>query len=91
MILGKVIGTVWSTCKDESLIGAKFLVVRHLNPDNSPRDETIIAVDTVGAGVGDVVLVSQGSSAQQTDFIKSKLVDAIIVGIVDSLDIAEKS
>ena len=51
MILGKVIGTVWSTRKDENLVGAKFLIVRHLNLDYTPKELTVVAVDSVGAGL----------------------------------------
>ncbi|MFA3782865.1 EutN/CcmL family microcompartment protein [Melioribacteraceae bacterium 4301-Me] len=90
MILGKVIGTVWSTRKDENLVGAKFLIVRHLNLDLTPKEATVVAVDSVGAGVGEVVLVAQGSSARQTTFTKNKPVDAVIMAIVDKLDIAIK-
>ncbi len=90
MILGKVIGTVWSTRKDEKLIGAKFLIVRHLNLDYSPKNSFIVAVDSVGAGVGEIVLVAQGSSARQTTLTKNKPVDAVIMSIVDKLDISVK-
>ncbi len=90
MILGKVIGTVWSTRKDENLVGAKFLIVRHLDLEYKPKDATVIAVDSVGAGVGEVVLVAQGSSARQTTFTKNKPIDAVIMAIVDKLDISVK-
>lgn len=90
MILGKVIGTVWSTRKDENLVGAKFLIVRHLDLDYKPKDATVVAVDSVGAGVGEVVLVAQGSSARQTTFTKNKPIDAVIMAIVDKLDISVK-
>jgi len=90
LILGKVIGTVWSTKKDENLVGAKFLIVRQLNLDYTPKESTVIAVDSVGAGVGEVVLVAQGSSARQTNFTRNKPVDAVIMAIVDKLDIAIK-
>lgn len=90
MILGKVIGTVWSTRKDENLIGAKFLIVRHIDLEYKPKEATVIAVDSVGAGVGEVVLVAQGSSARQTTFTKNKPVDAVIMAIVDKLDISVK-
>jgi ethanolamine utilization protein EutN len=88
LILGKVIGTVWSTRKDENLVGAKFLIVRQLDLDYKPKDSTVIAVDSVGAGVGEVVLVAQGSSARQTTFTKNKPIDAVIMAIVDKLDVA---
>ncbi len=90
MILGKVIGTVWSTRKDEKLVGAKFLIVRHLKLDYSPKENFTVAVDSVGAGVGEIVLFAQGSSARQTKLTKNKPVDAVIMAIVDKLDISEK-
>lgn len=90
MILGKVIGTVWSTRKDENLVGAKFLIVRELDLDYKPLDNFIVAVDSVGAGVGEIVLAAQGSSARQTTFTKDKPVDAVIMSIVDKLDISVK-
>ncbi|MHB8904987.1 MAG: EutN/CcmL family microcompartment protein [Melioribacteraceae bacterium] len=90
MVLGKVIGTVWSTRKDENLVGAKFLIVRQLDLEYKPKEATVIAVDSVGAGVGEVVLVAQGSSARQTTFTKNKPVDAVIMAIVDKLDISVK-
>ena len=88
MLLGKVIGTVWSTRKDENLVGAKFLIVRQIDLEYKPKESTVIAVDSVGAGVGEVVLVAQGSSARQTSFTKNKPVDAVIMAIVDKLDIS---
>ena len=90
MILGKVIGTVWSTRKDESLVGSKFLIVRQLNLDYTPKENFVVAVDSVGAGVGEVVLCAQGSSARQTAITKNKPVDAVIMAIVDKLDISVK-
>ena len=88
MILGRVIGTVWSTRKDEKLVGSKFLIVRQLNLDYSPKNSFVVAVDSVGAGVGEVVLYAQGSSARQTTLTKNKPVDAVIMAIVDKLDIS---
>jgi microcompartment protein CcmK/EutM len=90
LILGKVIGTVWSTRKDENLVGAKFLIVRQLNIDYTPKENFIVAVDSVGAGVGEVVLCAQGSSARQTSLTKNKPIDAVIMAIVDKLDISVK-
>ncbi len=66
------------------------MIVRQLNLDYTPRESTVIAVDSVGAGVGEVVLIAQGSSARQTTFTKNKPVDAVIMAIVDKLDIAVK-
>ncbi len=90
MLLGKVIGTVWSTRKDENLVGSKFLIVRQVNLELEPQKSTVIAVDSVGAGFGEIVLVAQGSSARQTTFTKNKPVDAVIMAIVDKLDINVK-
>jgi ethanolamine utilization protein EutN len=88
LLLGKVIGTVWSTRKDENLVGAKFLIVRQIDLEYKPKEFTVIAVDSVGAGVGEVVLIAQGSSARQTAFTKNKPIDAVIMAIVDKLDIS---
>jgi microcompartment protein CcmK/EutM len=90
LILGRVIGTVWATRKDENLVGAKFLIVRQINLDYSDTKNFVIAVDSVGAGVGEVVLVATGSSARQTAFTKNKPIDAVIMAIVDKLDIVIK-
>ncbi len=90
MKLGKVIGTVWSTRKDENLVGMKFLIVEDLNLDYTPKGSTTVCVDSVGAGVGEVVLYASGSSARQTVITKNRPVDAVIMAIVDKLDVSEK-
>lgn len=87
MFLGKVIGTVWSTKKDEKLVGAKFLIVKKLDLKLGEKNDFLIAVDSVGAGEGEVVLVATGSSSRQTEFTQDKPVDAVIMAIVDKLDI----
>lgn len=90
MFLGRVIGTVWSTKKDENLVGAKFLIVREVNLELKEKERFVVAVDSVGAGEGEVVLVATGSSSRMTSFTKDKPVDAVIMGIVDKLDVADK-
>ncbi len=90
MFLGKVIGTVWSTKKDEKLVGAKFLIVRKLDLDLNEKSDFVVAVDSVGAGEGEVVLVATGSSSRQTHFTQDKPIDAVIMAIVDKLDISIK-
>jgi len=90
LFLGRVIGTVWSTRKDENLVGAKFLIVKQLDLNLKEKDNFVVAVDSVGAGEGEVVLVASGSSARQTDFTKNKPVDAVIMAIVDKLDVPLK-
>lgn len=89
MVLGKVIGTVWATRKDEELVGMKFQIVRHIDVQYKAKDTFVVAVDTVQAGVGDVVLVTAGSSARQTTHTKNKPVDAVIIAVVDKLDIQD--
>ena len=89
MILGKVVGTVWATRKDEELVGMKFLIVKHVDLDYKLKDAFVVAVDTVQAGVGDVVLMCNGSSARQTAQTKNKPVDAVIMAVVDKLDVAD--
>jgi microcompartment protein CcmK/EutM len=61
MFLGKVVGTIWATRKDEELVGMKFQIVKHLGIDYKVKETFVVAVDTVQAGVGDVVLVCSGS------------------------------
>ena len=89
MILGKVVGTVWATRKDEELVGLKFQIVKHVGLDYTLKDTFVVAVDTVQAGVGDIVLMCNGSSARQTSLTKNKPVDAVIMAVVDKLDIAD--
>jgi microcompartment protein CcmK/EutM len=90
MILGKVIGTVWATRKDEAMVGMSLQIVRHIDVDFKMKDAFVVAVDTVQAGVGDVVLVATGSSARQTAVTKNKPVDAVIMAVVDKLDVTDK-
>jgi len=90
LFLGKVIGTVWSTKKDENLVGAKFLIVRQLGLNLKEKSNFVVAVDSVGAGEGEIVLVATGSSSRQTEFTKNKPVDAVIMAIVDKLDVSVK-
>ena len=87
MLLGKVVGTVWATRKDDQLVGMKLQIVREVDLDLVFRDRFVVAVDSVGAGVGEVVLVAQGSSARQTALTHNKPVDAVITAIVDKLDV----
>jgi microcompartment protein CcmK/EutM len=89
MILGKVVGTIWATRKDEEMVGMKLQIVKHVDLEYKMKDAFVVAVDTVQAGVGDIVLVVSGSSARQTAVTKNKPVDAVIVAVVDKLDISE--
>ncbi|BDR67902.1 ethanolamine utilization protein EutN [Clostridium tetani] len=86
MIIGQVTGNLWSTKKDENLSGFKFLVVRKLDYKGELTDEMLVAVDSVGAGIGDQVLVVSGSSARYATRENKAPIDATIVGIIDSLE-----
>ena len=88
MFLGKVVGTVVSTQKDEGLRGFKLLVVRSLDPRNGDLGSSyVIACDAVGAGDDDVVIIVAGSSARLTAQTKDRPVDAAIVAIVDHVEV----
>ncbi len=92
MRLAKVIGTVVATRKEESLIGYKLLVIEEIDPRNEqPRENCLVAVDTLGAGEGDIVLWVQGGAARviSEEHRKAPL-DVAIVGIIDSVDIADE-
>ena len=90
MYLGKVIGTVVSTIKVPSLDGSKFLIVEKINQDLTAKKQTEVAVDTVGAGDGETVLVAKGSSARKAAGASSKVpVDAAIIGIVDTVEVSQ--
>ncbi len=87
MILAKVVGTVWATRKDEKLVGMKLQIVKPVDLNYKLKDGFLVAVDAVGAGVGEIVIVVQGSSARQTLLTENKAVDATIMAIVDKLDV----
>ena len=87
MKLGRVVGTVVSTQKDEKIEGLRLYVVRDLSMGLSDKDSFVIAADTVGAGVGEVVLYASGSSARQTRGTEGRPIDASIMAIVDQLDV----
>lgn len=83
MIVGKVVGSIVSTRKNENLIGSKFMVVEPL-AELGDATKKIVAVDNVGAGIGEIVLVAMGSAARIGCGMSESPVDAAIVGIVDS-------
>lgn len=81
MFIGKVVGSVVATRKNENLIGSKFLIIEPLEKMGCGR---LVAIDHVGAGIGEVVLVATGSAARIGCKLESSPIDAAIVGIVDS-------
>ena len=87
MKLAKVLGTVVATEKDSKLQGFKFLMLGLWGHDNKPAGGSVVAVDAVGAGVGEMVLFASGSSARQTAATDNKPVDAVVMAIVDSWEI----
>jgi microcompartment protein CcmK/EutM len=87
MLIARVVGAAVATIKDEKLNGTKLLVAREANARGEPTGKPLVAIDTVDAGVGDVVLIASGSSARQTPFTKDRPVDAVIMALLDSLEV----
>ncbi len=87
MQLGKITGTVVSSQKEPKLEGLRFHIVEFLDTHMKPTGGMVVAVDAVGAGPGEVVLTAAGSSARQTAITDAKPVDAVIMAIVDILEI----
>lgn len=91
MRVAKVLGNIWATKKEESLAGYKLLLVKPLNvEDNSSNGALEVAVDMIGAGVGETVILVGGSSARNATGNIALPVDSTVVGIVDDLEIIDK-
>ena len=91
MLLARIVGTVVATRKDARLVSNKLLLARSVDPRDRTRLEGgyLVAVDTVDAGVGETVLIVSGSSARMASGMKDCPVDAVVVGIVDTVDLAD--
>jgi microcompartment protein CcmK/EutM len=87
MLLGRVTGTLVASRKEELLEGMTFLVVRQVGSDGEETGGYVVAVDAVGAGVGEVVMYASGSSARQTAVTKDRPCDAVIMAIVDTWEV----
>ena len=87
MQLGKVVGTVVSSQKDEKLKSLALFIVQYIDTFGKATGNLVVAADSVGVGTGEVVLVASGSSARQTDITQGKPVDAVIMAIVDVLEV----
>ncbi|HIE10011.1 MAG TPA: ethanolamine utilization protein EutN [Kiritimatiellae bacterium] len=87
MNLGRIVGMVVATRKEPSVEGLKFQLVRYIDENGKETGAEVVAVDTVGAGPGEVVLVATGSSARQTVLTQNRPCDAVIMAIVDSWDV----
>jgi microcompartment protein CcmK/EutM len=87
MLLGKVVGTLVATRKETTLEGLKFLVLKQLDIEGQETGAYRVAADAVGAGLGEVVLYATGSSARQTKLTDRRPCDAVIMAIVDTVEV----
>lgn len=90
MLLVKIVGSLVATQKDPKLDGSKLLIAKEIRLDGTMTDTYHVAVDTVGAGYGEVVVIVRGSSARMTDFTGNKPVDSAIIAIVDEIEVNDK-
>ena len=91
MQIAKVLGTVVSTQKDPSLMGLKFLLLQFIDEAGQLLPRYEVAADSVGAGVDEWVLVSRGSAARQSERNESRPLDALVVGIIDTVTVNNRS
>ncbi|WP_281974681.1 EutN/CcmL family microcompartment protein [Halobacillus litoralis] len=87
MIVGEVIGNIWATRKEDGLVGLKFLVVKPDHQTSIQEGATFVAVDRIGAGVGDKVMVTRGSASSHIEDNPAIPIDALIIGIIDSVEV----
>jgi len=87
MLLARIVGTVVATRKDPRLVSCKLLLARPVDPDGGNAGNHLVDIDTVDAGVGETVLIVSGSSARMAAGMKDMPVDAVVVGIVDHVDV----
>ncbi|MCL2316558.1 MAG: EutN/CcmL family microcompartment protein [Actinomycetia bacterium] len=87
MLVGKVIGNVWATRKNDELSGCKLMIVEPYEYEGHPLGYPVVAVDQIGAGVGEYVLVVSGSSARISYGSGKQPIDHVIVGVVDQVDL----
>jgi len=87
MLIGKVVGTVVATQKDERMESLSLMIVRQVTVDGKETSSYVVAVDAVGSGVGEYVLYASGSSARQTTVTDKRPCDAVIMAIVDTWEV----
>ena len=87
MLLARVAGTLVATDKEPSLVGLSFRVLSQLNTENEETGSYVVAVDAIGAGVGEVVMYATGSSARQTIATDGRPCDAVVMAIVDTWEV----
>ena len=86
MILCRITGTVVGSTRSDSIPGAKFLLASPCDESGKQQGDAMVVLDLMGAGPGEMVLVSQGSSVRQTEITKEQPVDAVTIGIVDQVE-----
>jgi microcompartment protein CcmK/EutM len=86
MILGKVVGTITSSQANIGIKGARFLLVEKCNSKAEGKGDFVVALDPLGVGKEEVVMISESTSARETPLTKNKPIDALIVGIIDMID-----
>ena len=89
MYIGRIIGTVVATRKDENLVGSKLMITQPLNVKLKPIGEPLIAVDKVGAGIGELIIYTKGTAARIAAKKMDSPIDISIVGIIDEIDVHE--
>ena len=89
MLLARIVGTVVATRKDPRLVSNKMLLARPVDPRGKAEGNYLVAIDTVDAGIGETVLIVSGSSARMANGMKDMPVDAVVVGIIDTVDVSE--
>ncbi|HBJ1647088.1 EutN/CcmL family microcompartment protein [Clostridium botulinum] len=90
MYLAKVVGVVVATTKSQGLVGKKMLMVKPLTPEYNPAGNIEVAIDSVGAGNGELVLVATGYAAHQQFNAKDAPIDRAIIAIVDSVEVSKE-
>ena len=86
MLIAKVVGSVWATQKEKGMENIKLLIVQPINLSKEPVGNLLVAMDRIGAGFGEMVLIAQGSLVQKLVADKNSPIDAAIVGIIDSFE-----
>lgn len=89
MLIGTIIGNVWATRKNDGLNGCKLMIVAPYEYEGYQKQYPIVAVDTIGGGIGETVLMVSGSSARISVGSGSQPIDHVIVGIVDKVDLGD--
>jgi ethanolamine utilization protein EutN len=92
MFIGRVVGTVWATKKVDNVKSLRFLMIHPVNIDKAPNTNVVVAADTLGAGIGELVICSYGHAARRaiTDQPNELSIEAAVIGIVDEIEVDER-